>query len=93
MTVRSSSATPSPVFAEMRRTSSGSIRRSSASSFARRVRLGGRQVDLVHGRHDHEAGVPCEVVVGEGLGLEALGGVDQQDRALAGREASARPRR
>ena len=53
------------------------------------VGLGGGQVDLVEGGHDHEPGVARQVEVRERLGLEALRGVDQQDRALAGLE---RPR-
>jgi hypothetical protein len=52
-------------------------------------RFRGRQVDLVHGRDDREAGVARQVVVGERLRLEPLRGVDQQDRALAGRERPA----
>ena len=53
------------------------------------VGLGGRQVDLVQRGHDHEAGVARQVEVRKRLGLQALRGVDQQDRPLAGRQ---RPR-
>ena len=49
--------------------------------------FGGRQIDLVDHRDDRETGVTGEVVVGEGLRLEPLRGVDQQDRALAGCQA------
>jgi hypothetical protein len=50
--------------------------------------IGGRQVDLVDDRDDLEVGVEREVDVGEGLGLDALGGVDHQQDALAGGEAA-----
>src|SRR6185369_14909274 len=49
-------------------------------------RLGGRQVDLVEHRHDFVAGVERVVDVGERLRLDALRGVDHQERALAGGE-------
>ena len=48
------------------------------------LRLGGGQVDLVEHRDDGEVVLHRQVEVGERLGLDALGGVDQQDRALAG---------
>jgi hypothetical protein len=48
------------------------------------LRLGGRQVDLVEHRDDREVVLQREVQVGERLRLDALGGVDEQDRALAG---------
>jgi len=57
------------------------------------LRLGGGQVDLVEDRHDLVVGVERLVDVGERLRLDALRGVDHQQRALAGGEASARPRR
>ncbi len=50
------------------------------------LRLGGRQVDLVEHRHDGEVVLHREVEVGEGLGLDALRGVDEQHGALAGGE-------
>ena len=46
--------------------------------------VGARQVDLVEHRDDLEVGREREVEVGQGLGLDALGGVDQQDRGLTG---------
>ena len=49
-----------------------------------RVGLGGRQVDLVEHRHDLVVGIDRLVGVGERLGLDALGRIDQQQRALAG---------
>jgi hypothetical protein len=46
--------------------------------------VGSRQVDLVEDRNDGQVAVQGEVEIGQGLGLDALGGVDQQHRALAG---------
>lgn len=51
--------------------------------------LRGRQVDLVEYGDDRELVLHRQVEVGESLGLDALGGVDQEDGALAGGE---RPR-
>ena len=48
------------------------------------LRLGGGQVDLVEDRDDGQVPLDGHVEVGQGLGLDALGGVDQEDRALAG---------
>ena len=48
------------------------------------VRVGGRQVDLVEHRDDRQVAVQRQVQVGQRLRLDALGGVDQQHRALAG---------
>ena len=45
--------------------------------------LGARQVDLVHGRDQLEPGVDRQVGVGHRLRLDALGGVDHEQRALA----------
>ena len=53
------------------------------------VRVGGGQVDLVEDGHDLEVVLDGLVAVGEGLGLDPLGGVDQQDRALAGGQGAA----
>ena len=47
------------------------------------------QVDLVDDRDDREALAQREVDVGERLGLDALRGVDDEDRALARLEAAA----
>ncbi len=49
------------------------------------VRLG--EVDLVDDRDEDEVVLDGEVGVGQGLGLDALGGVDDQDGPVAGREA------
>ena len=46
------------------------------------------QVDLVDDRHDLEVVVERQVDVGQRLRLDALRGVDDQDRALAGGEAA-----
>jgi hypothetical protein len=51
-----------------------------------RVRVGRRQVDLVEDRDQREALADREVDVGEGLGLDPLGRVDDEDRSLAGLE-------
>ena len=48
------------------------------------VGVGLREVDLVRHRDDLELVVEGEVRVREGLRLDALGGVDEQERALAG---------
>jgi hypothetical protein len=48
------------------------------------VGIGGRQVDLVEHRDDLEVVLDRQVGVRQGLGLESLRGVDDQDRALAG---------
>ncbi len=53
------------------------------------VGLGGRQVDLVQHRDDLQVVLQRQVQVGQRLRLDALGGVDQQHRALAGGQAAA----
>ena len=53
------------------------------------VGLGRGQVDLVDDRHDDQALREGQVDVGERLGLDALGGVDDEDGALAGLQAAA----
>jgi hypothetical protein len=45
--------------------------------------LGAGQVDLVQARDELEPGLDGEVGVGDGLRLDALGGVDDEQRALA----------
>ena len=47
------------------------------------VRVGGRQVDLVEDRDDREVLLQRQVEVRQRLRLDALRGVDEQDRALA----------
>ena len=46
--------------------------------------VGGRQVDLVQHRHDFQALLDRGVAVGDRLRLDALRGVDDQQRAFAG---------
>ena len=84
MTASSSSGTPSPVLALMRRTSLGRDAEHLLDLGRVAVGLGGRQVDLVEAGDDLEVVLEGQVAVGQGLGLDALGGVDQQDHALAG---------
>ena len=50
--------------------------------------LGAGQVDLVQARDELEAGVDGEVGVGQRLGLDALRRVDDEQRALARRQAA-----
>ncbi len=47
------------------------------------VGVGGREVDLVEGGHDLQVVLQRQVAVGQGLGLDALGGVDEQHHPLA----------
>ncbi len=47
------------------------------------LHVGRRQVDLVDHRHDLEVVVQRQVQVGHGLGLDPLGGVDHDQRAVA----------
>ena len=53
------------------------------------VRLGRGEVDLVDDRDDHEIVAQREMDVGQRLGLDPLGGIDHEDRALAGLQAAA----
>src|SRR5690606_31259382 len=50
------------------------------------VGVGGRQVDLVQNRDDFQVAVHRQIQVRQRLGLDALRGVHQQDRALTGGE-------
>jgi hypothetical protein len=52
------------------------------------LRLGGREVDLVQHRDDLQVGAQRQVEVGQRLRLDALRGVDQQDRSFAGGQAA-----
>ena len=47
-----------------------------------------RQVDLVQHRDDGQVVLHRQEGVGDGLGLHALEGIDEQDRPLAGGEAA-----
>ena len=84
----STSVTPSPVFAEIRSASDGIAAEQVGHLRRDAVRVGPGQVDLVEDRDQLEAGVDRGVGVGDGLRLDALGGVDDEQRALAGREAA-----
>ena len=77
------SSTPTPVFAEIRSTRSGSSPSRSPSSRRRTVGIGLRKVDLVRGGDDLEPAVDREVRVRERLRLDALRRVDDEQRALA----------
>ena len=70
-------------------TSSRGIARTFSSSSITTSGCGRRQVDLVEDRDDREALAHGEVDVGQRLGLDALRGVDHEDRALARLEAAA----
>ena len=48
--------------------------------------VGGGQIDLVHHRADLQVVLQGQIGVGQGLGLDALGGVHHQDGALTGRQ-------
>ena len=50
--------------------------------------LGPRQVDLVEDRDQLEAGLDRGIGVGDGLRLDPLGGIDDEQGTLAGREAA-----
>ena len=53
-----------------------------------RGHVGIGQIDLVDHRHDREALFVREVDVGDRLRLDALGRIDDEKRAFAGREAA-----
>ena len=61
----------------------------SSISFLHLLGLGGGEIDLVDHRHDLMVVLDRLVDVGERLRLDPLGGVDDQQRALAGGEAAA----
>ena len=54
--------------------------------FLDRGDVGVRQIDLVDDRDDGEALLHREVDIGHGLGLDALGGIDDEEGAFAGGE-------
>ncbi len=81
----STSSTPCPVFAEMRTHVARAPRRAGRRHLGRgAVRIGRRQVDLVHDRDDLEVVLDREVRVRERLRLDPLRRVDDEQRALAG---------
>ena len=85
----STSWMPWPVLAEITTASEASRPITSSICCLTLRRLGGRQVDLVEDRHDLVVVVERLVDVGQRLGLDALAGVDHQERALAGGERAA----
>ena len=78
------SSTPSPVLAEMRSTSLGVVADQVGDLRGGAVRVGLREVDLVHDRDDLEVVLDREVGVRERLRLDPLRRVDDEQRALAG---------
>ena len=83
------SAIPIPSLALARSTSSRGMASVSSSSSMTISGIGGGQVDLVDDRDDRQVLRHGEVDVGQRLGLDALGGVDDEDRALARLERAA----
>jgi hypothetical protein len=59
----------------------GGLARAAPATSAHALGLGAGQVDLVQARDQLEARVDRQVGVGERLRLDALGGVDDQQRA------------
>ena len=88
MSSSSTSSTPSPVLPEMRRMVSAGSPSSSETSAGHALGLGAGQVDLVQARDQLEARVDGQVGVGQRLGLDALRGVDDEQRSLARRQAA-----
>ena len=82
-TASSSSATPSPVLALIRKISSAGMPSTRLDLVRVQVRVGRGQVDLVQGGDDLEVVLEGEVAVGERLGLDALRGVDDEHDSLA----------
>ena len=83
MSSSSTSSTPSPVLALIRRTSSARLAEQLGDLLGHALGLGAGQVDLVQAGDELEARLDRQVGVGQGLGLDALGGVDDEQRALA----------
>ena len=80
---------PTPVLALHGIASSASMPITSSISARARVGIGLRQVHLVEHRDDLDAEVERGVAVGDRLRLDALAGVDDQQRAFAGRQRPA----
>ena len=84
MTASRSSATPSPVLAEMRRMSrAGMPSTCSISAAYRSGSAAGRSI-LLRQATTSRSFSSGQVAVGQSLGLDALGGVDDEDDRLAG---------
>ena len=77
------SSMPMPALALARIASSAGMARMSSSCRLHRRDVGVRQVDLVDDRDDLETLLDREVDVGDGLRLDALRGVDDEQRAFA----------
>ncbi len=88
MIAASTSSMPMPVLPLTRRTSAGSMPRAVFHLADDDVGPGDRQVDLVEHRDDFQVVLHRQEGVGDGLGLHALEGIDQQNRPLAGGEAA-----
>ena len=86
ITASSSSGMPSPVFAEMDRTSLAAKPEHALELLLAALGVGRGQVDLVQHRDDLEVVLDRLVTVRQGLGLDALARVDEQQCALAGRQ-------
>ena len=84
----SKSGTPWPVLAEIDRTSLGGQPEHSLELLLAALGVGRGQVDLVQDGDDLEIVFDRLVAVGQGLGLDALAGVDEQDGPLAGRQGA-----
>ena len=84
-----SASTPSPVLAEMREDRSAVDAEDPLDLPGVLLGIGGGQVDLVQGGHDLEVVLEGLVTGGERLGLDALGGVDEQDGPLTGGQGPA----
>ena len=79
---------PRPVLAEIRTRVAGVDADHVLDLLLDALGLGGGQVDLVEDRDDLVVGVDRLIDVGERLRLDALAGVDHQQRAFAGGEAA-----
>ena len=84
----SSSGTPSPVFAEMRSIVARRDAEHALDLPRDPVGVGRGEVDLVHRGDDREVVLEREVAVGEGLRLDPLRRVDEEEHAFARGEAA-----
>ena len=85
----STSSTPRPVLALQRVASVASMPITSSISVDRVFGIRRRQVDLVQHRHDVDAELDRRIAVGDRLRLDALAGVDDEQRAFARRQRAA----
>ena len=77
---------PMPIFALQAIASSAGNLQDLLELPVHRGDVGVRQIDLVDDRDDRQALLVREMHVGHGLRLDALRGIDDQERAFAGRE-------